>query len=74
MSRVHAASECAVLGHERGDGAGPQQRRVAREHEHVVLVEVVVVEGGEADADGVAGAALHALLDELEPEPRARPR
>ena len=36
----------AVLGHQLGDRAGPQQRRVAGEHEHVhVVVEVVVVAG-----------------------------
>ena len=63
----------AVLGHERGDGAGTQQRRVAGEHEHVdVVVDVVVVgQAGEADGDGVAGAALHVLLHELEAQPGA---
>ena len=58
----------AVLGHEGGHGLGAQQRRVAREHEHVavVLVVVVVGEAGEPDRDGVAGALLAVLLDELE--------
>ena len=43
----------AVLAHQRGDRVGPQQRRVAREHQHVdVVVEVVVVgQAGEADGD-----------------------
>ena len=43
----------AVLAHQRGDGVGPQQRRVAGEHEHVeVVVEVVVVgQAGEADRE-----------------------
>ena len=46
---------------------GPQQRRVAGEDEDVAVVVVVVVgEAGEADADGVAGAPLDVLLDELE--------
>ena len=52
---------------ERGDRLGPQQRRVAGQHEDVaVVVEVVVGEAGEPDGDGVAGAALDVLLDELE--------
>ena len=56
-----------VLGHERGEGVGPQQRRVAGEHHHgAVVVDVVVGEGGEADAHGVARAPLHALLDEVD--------
>ena len=62
-----------MLADELGDGAGPQQRRVAREHEHVeVVVEVVVVgQAGEAHGEGVAGAALHVLLHELEVQPGA---
>ena len=56
-----------MLGHQLRDRAGPQERRVAGQDEHVhVVVEVVVVEGGEADGEGVARAALHVLLDELE--------
>ena len=55
-----------MLGRERGERLGPQQRRVARQHEDVVLGVEVVGERGERDADGVAGAPLHALLDELD--------
>ena len=53
---------------QRGDGGGPQQRRVAGQHEHVGVgvVELVVGKAVSADADGVAGAALDVLLDELE--------
>ncbi len=55
--------------HQGGDGLGPQQRRVARQDEHVaVVIEIVVGESGEPDADRVAGSPLHALLDELEHE------
>ena len=56
----------AVLGGERGERLGAQQRRVAGHHEDVVLGVEVVGERGERDAHGVAGAALHALLDELD--------
>ena len=65
---MQAASAGAVLVDQRGDGGGPQQRRVAGEHEDVAVVgvELVVGEGGEADADGVAGAPLDVLLDEVE--------
>ena len=60
-----------VLVDQRADGGRPQQRRVARQHEHVDAVVVIVVvegvaEGGEGDRHGVAGAALDRLLDELQ--------
>ena len=55
----------AVLGREPGDRLRAHERRVARQHEDVVL-GVEVVEDGERDAHRVAGAALHALLDELD--------
>jgi hypothetical protein len=59
----------AVLGDQLGDRGGAEQRGVAGEHEHVhVVIEVVVRQAGEADGEGVAGAALDGLLHELEPE------
>ena len=48
-----------------------QQRMVAGQHEDVVLgVEVVECARRERHADRVAGAALHALFDELDRRPR----
>ena len=55
----------AVLGRELGDGLGAHERRVARQHEDVV-VGVEIVEHREGDAHGVAGAALDPLLHELD--------
>ena len=57
----------AVLGREQRDRLGPQERVVAGEHEDVVFgVEIVERARRERDAHRVAGAALHALLDELD--------
>ena len=54
-----------VEGDELFERLRPQERRVARDDEHGrVVVEVVAAERRHADHDGVAGAALHALLDE----------
>ena len=55
-----------MLGHQVGDRLRSQQRRVAGEDEHVVVVEVVLGEAGEAHGHGVARAPLLVLLDELE--------
>ena len=55
-----------VLGGERGERLRAQQRDVAVDDEQVVFTVEVVGERGEADAHRVAGAALHALLDELD--------
>ncbi len=53
---------------QRGDGGGPQQRRVPRQDEQITVgqVELVVGESREADTHGIAGPSLHVLLDELE--------
>ena len=56
----------AVLGGELGERLGPQQRGVAGEDEDVVFAVEVEAGPGEADAGRVAGAALEALLDELD--------
>ena len=54
----------------RGDGGeaceqlGAHQWRVARHDDHVALVVGVVGKGGERHTGGVAGPALHVLLDE----------
>ena len=55
----------AVLGREPGDRLRAHERRVAGQHEDVVL-GVEIVEDRQRDAHRVAGAALHALLDELD--------
>ena len=62
-----------VLGHEAGHRLGPQERRVAGDHEDVAVVLRLVVLGqtGEADGHRVARAPLDGLLDELERQPRA---
>ena len=49
-----------------GQRLGPQQGDVAGDDDQVVLEVGVVGEGGEGDADRVAGAALDGLLDELD--------
>ena len=56
----------AVLGGEHRERVGADERRVGEEHEQVVVGVEVVGERGERDADCVAGAALHVLLDELD--------
>ena len=53
---------------ERRQGLGAQQRRVTGHDEQVVLGVEIEHTGGERDAGGVAGAALDALLDELDGE------
>ena len=59
-----------MLEDEGGERLGPHQRGVAGQDQHVAVVgveaEVVVGEAGQAHGDGVARAALDALLDELE--------
>jgi hypothetical protein len=56
-----------VLGGETGERLRGEQRRVAGQHENVVFgVEVFERAGGERDAHRITGAALHALLDELD--------
>ena len=65
-----AALSMAV--HQRPDRLLAQQRRVSGEDEHVVLlavVQVVVGQSCQADRHCVAGAPLHPLLDEPEPQP-----
>jgi hypothetical protein len=55
-----------VLRSEQCDRLRAQQRMVAGEHEDVVLrIEIIEDARGERDAHRIAGAALHALLDEL---------
>ena len=60
----------AVGAGERRQRLGAEQRRVAGHDEQVVLGVEVEDTGGERDAGGVAGAALHPLLDELDRELR----
>ena len=56
----------AVLGGQRGEGVGSQQRRVAGEDEDVVFGVEIEAGAGEADAGGVPGPEALVLLDELE--------
>ena len=56
-----------MLLHERGDGGRTQQGSVARQHDHGVgVVGIFVGPRGETNADGIAGAALHGLLHEVD--------
>ncbi len=55
-----------VRPHQRGQGLGAQQRRVARQHHHVLHLVVVVGQPGQPDGQGVARAGLGQLLDELD--------
>ena len=65
----------AVLHDEGGEGVGPHERGVAGQDHDVAVVGVgvaeVLGEAGQAHGDGVAGAPLDPLLDELEGD-RAR--
>ncbi len=55
-----------VVAHQRGQGGRSQQRRVAREHDHVLIFVVVVIgQPGQPDRQGVAGTRLGLLFDEL---------
>ena len=66
MSRVAAPSPRRCSRGEHGQRLRAEQRRVGEDDEDVVLTVEVVGEGGEAHGDGVAGAALHRLLDEFD--------
>ena len=55
-----------MLGGERRESLGTQERDVAVDHEQVVFAVDVEGADGERHAHRVAGAALHALLDELD--------
>ena len=56
----------AVFGGEHGERLGTEQRLVGEHDDDVVLTVEVVGERGEPHGNGVAGAALHRLLDELD--------
>ena len=67
MSSVAAASASRWVRTERGEGRGPHQRGVARQHDEVAFQKVRTgLEAGERDRGGVAGAQGFDLFDELD--------
>ena len=66
------ASSARCCPHQRGERLGPQQRRVAREHDHVLHLVVVVGQPRQPDGQRVAGPRLGELLDEFDLHGRRR--